>query len=207
MKPYTIALLFTCLLMASCTQSPSTSNSKTATKEQANSVNTTDSNSSSTESDLQFIRDKYKVISGATDYKTVPFEAQCDERSSTKLERRYNKKGDLSYLKLIDCGGHGCSTKHHYYWDGQLIFIFHNNDSTPGVSHIIEEHRTYFKNGKMIHCLEKKAHYHPGQPPIEELLKKAENKEVDCTPDKLTANLSEIESLSLDKAKAYFCAK
>ncbi len=58
----------------------------------------------------------------------------------------------------------------------------------------------------MILCLEKKAHYYKGQAPMEELLKKAENKEVDCAPEKLTANLSEIEPLSLEEAKKYFCA-
>lgn len=161
---------------------------------------------SSIEGDIQFILDKYNLISKATDYKIVPFEAKCDERSSAFLERKYNQKGALSYLKYVSCGEHGCRTKEHYYWEGELIFIFHENDFTPGSSHIIEAHRTYFKNGQMIRCLEKEAHYHEGQPPMEELLKKAENKEVDCTPEKLTSNLSELESLSLEEAQNYFCS-
>jgi len=191
------------------TASPETENTAvketpTETKEKVQE-NTGNIESTSIESDIQFIRDKYAIISNATNYKTVPFEVRCDERSSSKLVRKYNEKGQLSYLELHDCGGHGCSVKHHYYWEGQLIFIFHKNDYTPGSSHIIEEHRTYFKNGQMIRCLEKKAHYYDGQPPMEELLKKAKNEEVECTPDKRTKNLSEIENLSLDKAKAYFC--
>ncbi|MFK7903958.1 MAG: hypothetical protein AB8B69_02490 [Chitinophagales bacterium] len=160
---------------------------------------------SSIESGIQFIRDKYEIISQA-DYKTVPFDTQCDERTAVKLDRKYNEKGELSYLLYSDCGEHGCSTKHHYYWEGELIFIFHKNDYSPGSSHIIEEHRTYFKNGKMIRCLEKKAHYHEGQAPMKELLKKASNQEVDCTPDKLTAKLTELETLSIQEAKNYFCS-
>ncbi|MFK7746929.1 MAG: hypothetical protein AB8B65_00930 [Kordia sp.] len=167
--------------------------------------NTENNEATSIEADIQFIREKYAIISKAKNYKTVPFEVRCDERSSSKLIRKYNEEGKLAYLELHDCGGHGCRTKYHYYWDGQLIFIFHKNDYTPGSSHIIEEHRTYFKNGKMIRCLEREANYYDGQPPMEELLKKAKNKEVECTPNKLTENLSEIENLSLDKAKAYFC--
>jgi len=160
----------------------------------------------SIESDIQFIRDKYNIISQTTDYKTVPFETRCDERSSDSLVRKYNKKGELSYLKHVSCGGHGCRTKHHYYWEGELIFIFYKDDYTPGSSHVIEEHRTYFKDGKMIRCLEKEARYYEGQPPMAELLKKAENKEVACTSEKLTANLSEIETLNLNEAQKYFCS-
>ncbi|MBC8756260.1 hypothetical protein H2O64_16420 [Kordia sp. YSTF-M3] len=166
----------------------------------------TDANkSTSIESDIQFIRDKYAIITNATNYKTIPFEAQCDERSSVKLERKYNEKGELSYLQYRVCGDHGCATKHHYYWDGQLIFIFHKNDYTPGTSHIIEEYRTYFKNGQMIRCLEKKAHYYEGQLPMTELLKNAKNEEVECNSDKLTAELTKMETISVKDAKAYFC--
>lgn len=178
---------------------------KTIKKEETVQENTGNNESTSIESDIQFIRNKHAIISKATNYKTVPFEVRCDERSSSKLVRKYNEKGELSYLELHDCGGHGCYVKYHYYWDGQLIFTFFKNEYSPGASHIIEEYRTYYKNDKMIRCLEKKAHYYDGQPPMEELLKKAKNEEVECTPAKRTENLSEIENLSLDKAKAYFC--
>ena len=171
----------------------------------ARDQNDASTENSSIETDIQFIRDKYNIISQATDYKTVPFEIRCDGITSDKLERKYNKKGELSYLKHVSCGEHGCRTKHHYYWEGELIFIFQKDDFTPGVSHVIKEHRTYFKNGQMIRCLEKKARYYEGQAPMAELLKEAENKEVDCTPEKLSTNLSEIESLSLDEAQKYFC--
>ncbi len=176
-----------------------------ADKEEAVQEKTENVKPTSIEEDIQFIRDKYAIIRKATHYKTVPFKAQCDERTMVKLDRKYNEKGELSYLQYHDCGGHGCSTKHHYYWEGELIFIFHVNDYSPGSTHIIEEHRTYFKNGKMFRCLEKKAHYYEGQAPMAELLKKASNDEVDCTPEKRTKNLSELEDLSIDKAKDYFC--
>ena len=157
------------------------------------------------ESDIQFIKEKYAIISKATNYRILPFETTCDQRTSVKLERRYNEKNELSYLQYMDCGEHGCMTRHHYYWAGQLIFIFYVNDYTPGSSHIIEERRTYFKNGQMISCLEKKAHVHEGTAPMAELLKKALNKEVDCSPEQRTKHLSELENLAVEKAKEYFC--
>lgn len=211
MKKILILITLTTLcLLASCEKTPESkdkttpTDTKAATEEKVQE-NTENENNSSIASDIQFIRDKYAIISKATNYKTVPFEAQCDERSSVKLERKYNEKGELSYLEYHVCGDHGCSVKYHYYWEGQLIFIFHKNDYMPGTSHIIEEHRTYFKNGQMIRCLEKKAHYYEGQLPMAELLKKAKNEEVECSPDKLTEDLSKMETISIDEAKAYFC--
>ena len=161
--------------------------------------------SASLETDIKFIRNKFNIINKANNYKTVPFETRCDRMSSDKLIRKYNTNGELSYLSHKACGAHGCSTKEHYYWKGALIFIFRVNDYSPGSTHVIEEHRTYFKDGKMIRCLEKEARYYEGQPPMAELLKKAVNKEVDCTPEKRTEKLSELESLSLEDAQKYFC--
>ena len=195
MKTKILFLFFMVVVLAGCNQNSASSG-----------VDPGNTDETSIESAIQFIQDKCEIITKATHHKTVPFEIQCDERSSTQLERKYDKKGALSYLKYVECGGHGCRTKHHYYWEGELIYIFHENDFTPGHSHVIEEHHTYFRKGQMIRCLEKEARYYPGQPPMEELLKKAAMKEVDCTPEKLTAKLSEIESLSLDKAQAYFCS-
>ena len=58
----------------------------------------------------------------------------------------------------------------------------------------------------MIRCLEKEARYYEGQASMDELLRQAENRVVDCTSEKRTANLSAIESLSLEAAEKYFCS-
>lgn len=183
----------------------SSNDSGTDGKKETHQADTETANQPSIEENIQFIKDKYGIIVKSIHYKTIPFETQCDERTTVSFERKYNEKGALTYMQLIECGEHGCSTKQHYYWDGELIFIFHKNDYTPGVSHIIEEYRTYFKNSKMIRCLEKTASSYPGQASAEELLKKAPNQEVDCASDKLTVNLSELESLTTEKAISYFC--
>lgn len=203
MKKYSLFLSLLGLFLITSCKNTAPIHEKTTTASQDNTAITKES---SLEENITFIQKKYELIKQMEDYESVLVEAQCDDNSSNKLERRYNSKGALSYLKYRSCGAHACSTKHHYYWDGQLIFIFHKNDYAPGNSHIIEEHRTYFKNGKMIRCLEKKAHQHPGQAPIEELLEKAENKEVECSPEKLTINLAELEALSSGEAQKYFCS-
>ena len=201
-KPDTSATIDTSEIIETSVNNP---NPESVDKADVDQKNTKKSNPLSIETDILFIRDKYKIITEASNYKTVPFDTQCDEITSIKLERKYNEKGKLSYLQYKDCGEHGCTSRQHYYWDGKLIFIFHQNDLAIGSGQTIEEYRTYFKDGKMIRCLEKKVSWRQGERPIEDLLKKASNKEVDCTPDKLTSNLPEMESLSVDKAKKYFC--
>jgi len=206
MKSKVLLLLFISIVMSSCKQSSTSSDSHANNTQQSTNEEPKTAEPSSIASDIEFIRDKYKIISEATDYKTVPFKTQCDDgRSEDELERKYNKKGALSYLKHISCGEHGCRTRQHYYWEGDLIFIFQKDDFTPGSSHVITEQRSYLKNGQMIRCLEKEARYNEGQPPMEKLWEKAKNKEVDCSSERLTPNLSELESLKLDEAKKYFC--
>ncbi len=202
MKSKIFLLSFLNLFLLTACQNPKEPKSEETPSIESSS---TDVKATSLEADIKFIQEKYKIISEATDWKTVPVVTQCEEIGETQLVRKYNEKGELAYLELTQCGGHGCLSKEHYYWDGKLIFLFSKNDFTPGSSHIIEEHRTYFKEGTMIRCLEKQAAYHEGQPPMEELLKKAVNKEVDCAPAKLTTNLSKIESLSVEEAQKYFC--
>lgn len=164
-----------------------------------------DMSDSSIESDIQDIREKYAIISKATHYKTVPFETNCGDNTSIKFVRKYNEKGQLSYLLYHLCAEEGCFISHHYYWDEKLFFIFKQSDITPGVSHIIEERRTYFKGDQVIQCLEKTAHQHEGTAPMSELLKKAENKKVECTSEFLSDILMDIETLPVAEAKKYFC--
>ena len=228
MKSRIVWMILVAIILGSCNQSSNSSESPAPTAqnversteavksaEQTSATAAAETNiqskvsgdQSSIVADIQFIRDKVDMINKATDYRTVPFKKQCDEMSSTELERKFNDKRELCYLKYVECGGHGCMTKHHYYSEGELIFIFYQNDYSPGSSHVIEEHRSYFKNGKMIRCLEKEARYYEGQPPMTELLEKAENKEVDCSAEKLTAHLTILETINLDQdAQEFLCA-
>lgn len=162
------------------------------------------STSKSVESDIKFIREKFKIINGAN-YTSKHLKINCDEMSSNEVVRKHNDKGELMYLKHVECGEPGCATIEHYYWDGALIFIFRVNDYSEGVSQLRQEYRTYFKNNEMIRCLEKEARYFDGQPPMEELLKKSKNKEVVCTPEKLTKNLSKLETIDSNNAKKILC--
>lgn len=231
MKSKILLLLFISLVAGSCNQkTPSSDSQSTDTQQTVNSnasshntetkadVSSTSSSNiktnhhvfegadnSSIDPNIQFIQDKYNTINNAKDYETFFFATRCDAMSLDQLERRYNKNGKLSYLKHVVCGRHGCRTREHYYWEGELILIFQMDDLDEGVTSVKNENHTYFKNGQLIRCLEKKARYYEGQPPMEELWKKAKNKEVDCTPEKLTAKLSELESLSIDEAQKYFC--
>ena len=108
-------------------------------------------------------------------------------------------------MKEVSCGQHGCLTTHHYFWDGELIFIFSQNSYWAGQSDFLIEHRTYFKNGKMFRCLEKEVSTTNGEAKTKELAKKTPNQQDDCKSEKLTPNHSMMKTLTRETAKSYFC--
>lgn len=158
---------------------------------------------SSIEQDIQFIRDKFSIISNAKNYKTDAYAFECG--GETKLERKYNETNELAYLKETSCGQHGCLTTEHYFWNGALIFIFAQNAYWAGNTDYQMEYRTYFKNGKMIRCLEKEVSSINNKPKVEKLIKKTANNEVDCKADKSTKDLEILKSLNQETGKKYYC--
>lgn len=155
-------------------------------------------------SDIEFIRDKYAIIVNGTPERVDSFIVECGG-GTTRLERRYNEKGEINYLQYETCGGHGCSTSHHYFWEGKLIFKLYQDTYWVGNSDFMKEYRTYFKEEKMIRCLEKEVSTTNGQPSIEDLMKKASNSEVDCTTEKLTADLAKLMTLKQEEVEVYLC--
>ncbi len=155
-------------------------------------------------SDIEFIRDKYAIIVNADPQRVDSFIVECGG-GTTRLERRYNEKEEISYLQYEICGGHGCSTSHHYFWEGKLIFKLYQDTYWVGNSDFMKEHRTYFKDGEMIRCLEKEVSTTNGQPTIEDLMKKASNSEVDCVAEKLTDDLAKLMRLKQEEAEVYLC--
>lgn len=155
-------------------------------------------------SDIEFIKDKYAIIVNANPHRIDSFIVECGG-GTTRLERRYNEKEEISYLQYEICGGHGCSTSHHYFWEGKLIFKLYQDTYWVGNSDYMKEHRTYFKDQEMIRCLEKEVSTTNGQPSIEDLMKKTPNSEVDCTTEKLTEDLVKLMTLKQGDAESYLC--
>ncbi len=155
-------------------------------------------------SDIEFIRDKYAIIVNANPHRIDSFIVECGG-GTTRLERRYNEKEEINYLQYQTCGGHGCSTSHHYFWEGKLIFKLYQDTYWVGNSDFMKEHRSYFKDQEMIRCLEKEVSTTNGQPSIEDLMKKTPNTEVDCTKEKLTKDLAELMTLKKETAEGYLC--
>lgn len=154
--------------------------------------------------DIEFIKDKYAIIVNANPHRIDSFIVECGG-GTTRLERRYNEKEEISYLQYETCGGHGCSTSHHYFWEGKLIFKLYQDTYWAGNSDFMKEYRTYFKDQEMIRCLEKEVTTTNGQASIEDLMKKASNSEVDCTTEKLTADLAKLMTLKQEEAEVYLC--
>jgi len=169
-----------------------------------NNIDTKKEQNTSGLSDIDFIREKYAIISGATNYKVDSITVEC-EQGISKIERRSTDKGELRYLLEENCGDHGCVTTHHFFWDNKLIFIFRQNYYYAGNKDYMNEHRIYFKNNKMIRCLEKDISTDKGYEALKELTKKTSNKTVDCTPAKRTRNLQQLMNLDINKAKEFYC--
>ena len=159
---------------------------------------------SSEDSDIQFIRDKYAIITNATNYKVDSITVDCEHGTST-IERRSTDEGELRYLLENSCGDHGCATNRHYFWDNKLIFIFRQNYYYAGNSDYLQEHRTYFKNDKMFRCLEKNVSTDKGYEELKKILQKTANQTIDCAPNKRTGNLQQMIDLDLTKAKDFLC--
>lgn len=158
----------------------------------------------SLESDIEFIRDKYSVITQATPIRRDSFAMECDG-GTNMIIREYDEQNELAYLLYESCSEHGCTIAHHYFWGKELIFLFKQNTFWVGNMDQIKESRTYFKDRQMIRCLEKEATTTEGYDALEKALRNAPNTEVDCTSDRITANLQRLRNLPEGKAQIYLC--
>lgn len=203
-----LILLNFCFVIQSCNAPQSESKqAEEAKKETATMVDTemeVETTVDQETMDVLFIREKYAQISNATNYRRDTFETECGG-GPMKFERKYNEKNELAYLYTEFCSDHGCEGTHHYFWEGNLIFIFSQQSYWVGNTDELRESRTYLKNGQMFRCLEKKVNTTNGTPKIEDLLKKASNSEADCSTDRLTKDIEQLIALNIENAQTYFC--
>jgi len=89
------------------------------------------------EADIQFIQDKFAIINQGTNYKTVPFNMECEGMAYFQLNRKYNEKGELSYLISGDYRT--------YFKNGKAIRCLekeaHNNMGEPPMKDLLSKAR------------------------------------------------------------------
>ncbi len=155
--------------------------------------------------ELTFVNEKIVDIKNEHIHHKDQFTFECD-KGKVDLERIYNDDNQIHLLSYHIHGEDGISTKHHYFWDNKLIYQFHHHEGAEGGKQVIDDHKTYFKEGKIIRCLEKKISYSKGEEHPNDLFVNATYEQVDCVPaDKLTKNIEQLLAYSEEEAKDYFC--
>lgn len=139
--------------------------------------------------------DKEKVI------KKDLFNFECANGKIT-LERFYNEANEIHLLVYSICDDKGCSAKHHYFENDKLFYQFHHHETDQGDKYMVDDHRTYFKDGEIVRCLEKRYSYNKGEPHTDAV----EFKQVDCVAaDKITKDIEKLLTLAEADAKAFLC--
>jgi len=149
---------------------------------------------------LTMIETKRKEIINEHIHKKDQFSFEC-ESGKISLERHYNDDDEIHLLTYTICKDNSCSTKHHFFSEDKLIYQFYHHVVEDGDKISVDDHNTFFNDGKMIKCLEKDYSYVNGEKEPD-----ASYKLVDCTPlDKLTSDIEKLLKLPEEEAKAYLC--
>lgn len=151
--------------------------------------------------DLEHVYSRRKEIDNEKVIKKDLFNFECTNGKIT-LERIYNEDNEIHLLVYSICNDQGCSTKHHYFENNKLFYQFHHHEQDQGDKHMVDDHRTYFKDGEIVRCLEKRYSYNKGEAHTDT----GEFKQVDClAADKITKDIEKLLTLAEADAKALLC--
>jgi len=185
------------------TDTMSDTNTETETKEKKHSEMTTQEHSNfvAQHADhLTFVNEKMIEIKTEHVKKKDYFTFEC-ESGKVSLERHYNDADEVHLLTYTQSLGDAISAKHHFFWENKLIYQFYHHEVKEGDKFVVDDHKTFFKDGEMLKCLEKKYSYINGEakPNVPYEL-------VDCVQvDKLTKDIEKLLISPEDEAKALFC--
>ena len=128
------------------------------------------------------------------------FTFEC-QSGKINLERLYNDEDEIHLMSIYMCKGEDCSNKNYFFENNQLIYEFHHHEVKKGDEFAVDDHKTYYKDGKMLKCLEKTFSYKDGDasPNVAYQL-------VDCNHDNKTSkDMVKLLTLSEEQAKALLC--
>ncbi|MEM7105202.1 MAG: hypothetical protein AAF502_18840 [Bacteroidota bacterium] len=149
---------------------------------------------------LETVDKKFVAIKNEHVKKKDQFTLEC-ENGEAHLERLYNDNDEVHLLSISNYKDDNSSVKHHYFEGGKLIYQFYHHVVQNGETFMVDDHRTFFKDGKMLKCLEKRYSYKNGESePF------AQYELVTCQSDlKLTADIDKLVTMSEEDAKAFLC--
>lgn len=156
------------------------------------------------EKHLSFVNEKIdKIISEHIDKKDQ-FEFEC-ANGEASLERIYNDDGEVHLLTTVEGSkdGKSSSAKHYYFWENKLIYQFHHHVVDDGSTVEVDDHQTFFKDGEMLKCLEKKYSYKKNESEPQNVPYKL----VDLNPaSKLTKDMEKLLRLPEGDIKGFLCS-
>lgn len=150
---------------------------------------------------LSFVQDKMVEIKNEHVKKQDHFQFDCGDESIT-LDRYYNDNDKIHLLTYVQEDSISSSAKHHFFWEDKLIYQFYHHSVEEGEMYVVDDHKTFFKDGKMFKCLEKNYKYkkyedEPHDVPYEL---------VDVNPaSKLTADMEKMLTSSEAEIKELLC--
>jgi len=149
---------------------------------------------------LTSINEKIVEIKNETIAKKDQFNFECDNGSAS-IDRNYNDAGEVHLLTTTITNGDAISSKHHYYMNDKLIYQFYHHEVKEGDKFVVDDHKTYFNDGVMLKCLEKKYSYKNG-----EATPNTPYKLVDCnSAEKLTKDIEKLISEPEEAIKNFLC--
>lgn len=152
---------------------------------------------------LSFVNTKMKEIKNENIVKKDFFNFNC-ENGNASIERLYNDKGKIHLLttSTLSQDSTTSSVKHHYYWEDKLIYQDYHHVVRDGSTMKVDDHKTYFKDGELLKCLEREYNYQRTENEPHDIPYKI----VDLDPGtKLTKDLNKLVTLPEEEIKTFLC--
>ena len=152
---------------------------------------------------LHFVENKMIEIKNETIKKKDQFQFEC-EKGTASIERQYNDKNEIHLLTFThyNSDSTAISTKHHFFWENKLIYQFYHHEVEEGSKYVVDDHKTFFKDGVILKALEKKYSYNKNEPVPHDAVYEL----VDLDSDsKLTKDMEKLLASSEGDIKTYLC--
>jgi len=152
---------------------------------------------------LHFVENKMIEIKNETIKKKDQFQYEC-EKGNVSIERQYNDKNEIHLLTFTKYSPDSTtsSTKHHFFWENKLIYQFYHHVVEEGSKYMVDDHKTFFKDGEMLKALEKRYSYNKNEPvPTDGVYELADLDHA----SKLTKDIEKLLTSSEGEIKTYLC--
>ena len=152
---------------------------------------------------LSFVDNKMVEIKNEHVGKKDHYEFEC-ENGFASLERHYNDNGDIHFLMTHthNQDSTSSSAKHHFFWEDKLIYQFYHHEVEKDGNYMVDDHKTFFKDGELLKCLERTYSYKKDESAPHDVPYELVNLDADS---KLTKDLEKLLTLSEEEIKTYLC--